>query len=927
MLNNKGKCVHPKYYEKSGNSVQKSIFENYKKSGGSSCQDGQSACNPGIFGFKQASSSTVFCVDVLGPKGKDASKNCRKLALSDPDKSDNITDKKDARLGVLKDTLKSSPDLIQKSYLPIMQSCVCKKEDMPKHLQRYGEKIRTSRACYSLLDTMNKTKEACSSESGIRFDSFKEILDKYKESNLEESADLDEKQRQMGFEETSEAYQKICESKPEEVTNSQNLKDCEYKECTFKGDKLICKSIKANGIEIEAKEVNCPGGTCPEFKSGDVSCKPPKLKQVTCETILCEPTQFADKKRCKFKINSDSKTERKENLVELKENEFYPYSSENVESGSGPTIIPGIKIGEFRYAPKCENAQMPPIKCEITTCETYGPEPKNCDFKLTLKGKSLTFTKTKPEKLSSFAGGDDDHACTDVNIPELDSEPVHVHCSPPPPTPVAALPTNGSVATGGEPYLTVSLTPGVIANGDAVEVLINVRKDSVPTADLPNWKLSQGKKGEEKDVGFPDTAVLVQTIPVKKEPSTFKYCGVLSKTKAPSKRIEQCVDIPASNPSGSAVRAPRDGATTGGQVVTSGSTSVITVSDEASAAAPKPEPVIPAPKVNVAVAPELPPQRPIASDPGRAPAALPTGSVAVTKDPVDCIYRNCLFQDDKLTCGSITANGSEIGTKEVNCPGSKCTELKSNDITCSPPELKKVTCEVPICYHTSPVENKACMISINGKSIRKQDIAPNTVDLLYMETIGPVDYLLSCNLPEVIQCNLKNCTNQTDIKTCNYEILNKGAPLVITNFNIVVDNPKEDFIHANFYAKSLDKEKFHVHCPRPILDSAATATESLGSKDPFKGVTITLNPFRVSKRSKILVSVVGIEEADRPKYNLQISKEDGTQSSSVTITPNPDQGSGQIYVHGETTYQVCATLTLRSDPAKIKRECTQIDKL
>lgn len=110
------------------------------------------SCNPAIFGLKQISSGSLFCV----PAGLNMSENsahaCMKEALGADSKN---KDGKEDRLKHLRSQFETNKDIVNKISQFVVRTCICNNRD--KINNEYLDYARPHRTCYGMLKTLSET--------------------------------------------------------------------------------------------------------------------------------------------------------------------------------------------------------------------------------------------------------------------------------------------------------------------------------------------------------------------------------------------------------------------------------------------------------------------------------------------------------------------------------------------------------------------------------------------------------------------------------------------------------------------------------------------------------------------------------------------------------------------------------------------------
>jgi hypothetical protein len=242
-------CVHPTL------SGDADIVKAYKSK--TSCGGGAAkiACNPVIFGYKNASDKSLFCVDAGVNKSHNSSLNCMKDALGNHPGAD--APKK--RLDNIVAHMAKNKDVTDKVDNYIFKMCLC--PGPSTHLdETYHAKIRPDRTCYALMNTLKKTETSCS----VHTDS--DIVKILNLESLQEgiSKNLDDKQYDVVYNKFLDGvkknpeYDKICKpattpEKPEVKPAEDPALTCASKNCGY--DDKNQKTCDFEVTDTKAKKV------------------------------------------------------------------------------------------------------------------------------------------------------------------------------------------------------------------------------------------------------------------------------------------------------------------------------------------------------------------------------------------------------------------------------------------------------------------------------------------------------------------------------------------------------------------------------------------------------------------------------------------------------------------------------------------------
>ncbi|HLT22296.1 MAG TPA: hypothetical protein VKZ84_02595, partial [Bacteriovoracaceae bacterium] len=146
-------CQHPKFIKKGRQVGVGPESEAYKKS--SDCgQKNQNtiACNPAIFGFKNQSQGSQFCVPAGPSHSENSSYACMQLALGV--KKEAGADSPEKRIEYLKKQFEGSPALVNNLYGFIYKTCICDSQETEVINQIYLNNTRPHRTCLGLVNTI-----------------------------------------------------------------------------------------------------------------------------------------------------------------------------------------------------------------------------------------------------------------------------------------------------------------------------------------------------------------------------------------------------------------------------------------------------------------------------------------------------------------------------------------------------------------------------------------------------------------------------------------------------------------------------------------------------------------------------------------------------------------------------------------------------
>lgn len=110
-------------------------------------------CNPAIFGFKKASSGSLFCV-TASDGAHNSAYNCMQEALKERP-ADGTIDTPEARLGQLRTALGSNPGAFAAVQNFVYKTCVC--DSTPANFNKdYQTYVRKHRTCYGMMEMIGK---------------------------------------------------------------------------------------------------------------------------------------------------------------------------------------------------------------------------------------------------------------------------------------------------------------------------------------------------------------------------------------------------------------------------------------------------------------------------------------------------------------------------------------------------------------------------------------------------------------------------------------------------------------------------------------------------------------------------------------------------------------------------------------------------
>lgn len=171
-VNGKPTCTHPDFIDGTGSRrhatrmAEESRGYPYPNSNSSCSKDDRTMiqCNPVIFGYKNQSQKSLFCVEARDG-AKNSSFNCMQLALNESPASG--TDSKEDRLKYLREKLANTPQVFTQVWEFTYKTCVCPTVSPNKaggdttFSQYYQNHIRPHRTCYGLMEMMAGTAFEC----------------------------------------------------------------------------------------------------------------------------------------------------------------------------------------------------------------------------------------------------------------------------------------------------------------------------------------------------------------------------------------------------------------------------------------------------------------------------------------------------------------------------------------------------------------------------------------------------------------------------------------------------------------------------------------------------------------------------------------------------------------------------------------------
>lgn len=151
------KCVHPRF---------SNGFSQYYQSE-TGCSDGgrnNITCNPAIFGFKNVTRKTLFCVPA-GESGADnTSRDCMRKALAEP--AEEGASSRDDRIRNMIDGIAVNPNDANAVFDFLLKACACQAK--PREIsQHYHNYMRPHRTCLSILRMMAEVMPQCSANPGL----------------------------------------------------------------------------------------------------------------------------------------------------------------------------------------------------------------------------------------------------------------------------------------------------------------------------------------------------------------------------------------------------------------------------------------------------------------------------------------------------------------------------------------------------------------------------------------------------------------------------------------------------------------------------------------------------------------------------------------------------------------------------------------
>lgn len=143
------KCTHPLNTQ----------FRNiYQTEGGCTGNSNQITCNPAIFGFKNVTSKTLFCVPAGINQADNTSRDCMAKALASPQESGAST--REQRIANMIEGIGRNPNDANAVFDFLIKACACdsRTTQISEHYSNY---MRPHQTCYSILKMMSEVTPQC----------------------------------------------------------------------------------------------------------------------------------------------------------------------------------------------------------------------------------------------------------------------------------------------------------------------------------------------------------------------------------------------------------------------------------------------------------------------------------------------------------------------------------------------------------------------------------------------------------------------------------------------------------------------------------------------------------------------------------------------------------------------------------------------
>jgi hypothetical protein len=383
---NKQVCVHPKKLD-STDELSKSYRKVLDR-----CKENEIACQPAIFGFKNA--SNPICVKVhLFDEVQNASAACKKEATKDPGSAE-FNERFSKLKSIISKGNVTSNKALETMYGNLAKACLCRSDGVKTLNENYKNYMQPHQTCYGLLSTLKQVllEKECLPPALVEKEEFK-FLEKIKDNlSIREADSSDPKKLARPWED----YQDFI--KDYEAANFCKdpvpVKELICKaDCVLKDSKIECKLT-----DSETQKEIIPEAT-PVFKSGEeiqiiekqtkriTICKIDVKEEPKKAVYICAPeckftTAPAVKRECQLKINKDDQ------LVENLKPEISVFSDAVVD-----------KAAIFKTKLKTENG-LEEIICNIPAQSSDKPTPeepkkkeRKCSAKCEKKEKKISCTE------------------------------------------------------------------------------------------------------------------------------------------------------------------------------------------------------------------------------------------------------------------------------------------------------------------------------------------------------------------------------------------------------------------------------------------------------------------------------------------------------------------------------------------------------
>lgn len=285
-------CIHPKFLAKGA--PEREAYQDSDNCGGG--RD-TITCNPAIFGYKNASEQSVFCVKAGINDSENSSLSCMQVALNPGEGADT----KDARLQFLREKLIKDPKVFDSVQKFVAKTCVCLDSESSIN-KNYLSKIRPHRTCYGLME-MTANTIICETP-GLPKDAsiFQNILNFTSEKNISPAVSPEDVdlfyQSYLKTLESTDDYKKLCGgivapvATPKAATTTAQDKAKEEvaptPEASYQCVKAICTKKTAREDAATTKPEVAPKDTSP------YTCEYQISEKKTPETFITPDSLTAD---------------------------------------------------------------------------------------------------------------------------------------------------------------------------------------------------------------------------------------------------------------------------------------------------------------------------------------------------------------------------------------------------------------------------------------------------------------------------------------------------------------------------------------------------------------------------------------------------------------------------------------------------------